>query len=750
MTESYYINVFDEYRNGISNLFNANKTDIENCEKRKIAIKNEIEELSKQLPAFDDRKSREFSLKLKKAEQEFNDAKANISILSDSEYSKLKKEVEREAKTINDLESKFENLTSIIDNPETPKKEKSKAKAERDEVNNKFKSARSALLPLSDKLDKEEANRKILQDKEKKFKEVKSKYDAIREDEKISGRQNNKKNDENKERIQILKNEQKELIERSNKLKTQNEALQKSPLGDIETFKTFLTKSGYQTTHAEELYELLENDKHNLTINIEDFKLRKQHPKRDYFLKKIVTPALLTGGAVGVASGAIVASTFTASANKWLFLTISSNPVTNFCKVALVGAGIGAAAATATILAKDAITKQYYKNKYGNANTIIKGSKGEDFNNLLEIIKNDTNEILDLKRTENDNAFKKFGKFVKRTRKNIVNRNRIHHIEKVTKELIEKFNEIDKKTESVSAKAEALKPYYEKLKQINDFINDDIKNAKVFALLNCKNDNKNHSHKETIENLDIYTKLKMTIDKTKDLTEGDPSSIYKHQVKNNISEQQKVANELANGASVITSPLNRYEEILELAGQSGIPANKDIDSFYIKVVNGKAILNATFKAGNTAEYPVDDENVREVKSVDNGKNLSVTYKNGNNKKISTRKETINYTNSGEITVLSELMFPDTMKYLIGKRYPEETIKSLRDALYSTKYNIDGTEKTDRKEFKRTKVFREHKEEYEKIIKEVIAIIKNPKLKNSNTDSNNPKPKDSNNDSNFNL
>ena len=315
------------------------------------------------------------------------------------------------------------------------------------------------------------------------------------------------------------------------RLNSELEALPNNPENcSYESFVKFLEDNNLSTIHAEELYKLYTDRNSKITLKTDSFQLRKQHPVRDYLLKKVLTPALITGTGVAAITGGIASSGLAAGA-KFMGVTITSSPMVNFVSTAIPGFVIGVAGTAAFITAKDLATKAYYRIRYGNGKTILKdfedentitkfiedkqtveamekdGLKEPQLYKLMRLIKDTKSDILDLRQGSN-NIFSKAFRGIQRTFKNIVNRNRVHRLEATTKQLVEMYEDINDQTDlEPEVKKAQLKPIRDVLKEISDFITKDINQSKVHALLTCKESKPGHTHKEVIENLDIYAKL---------------------------------------------------------------------------------------------------------------------------------------------------------------------------------------------------------------------------------------------------
>lgn len=746
-TKSYsnYRNLFDAYRESISTSNTKQKTSAEssisaleeelnNVKVRLKEIENELTVLNRTVETFDDRKSREFLPKVNEAKVKLSSAKSKV--LSSEDRAKHVSVLTSSQEKVAELSAEIESLTAVIENPTTAQKDKTAAKSKRTKAENKVATLNSNIADINEKLKQDDANLQAVNEAEAKVSELEEKLKAIQADEESKNRRSRKILQDNLAQINALQKTKKELIVKKNNIAKQIETA-KSTLpniptstdGSLEDFEKFLTENGFQTTHAEELYKFFLNGDQRLTIDKNDFKIRKQHPTRDKILKKFGIPALIAGGAVGGATGAISSLTFSAG-SKWLFLTLTTNTFINFAQTAVVGAIIGAVAAVTVVKVKDAITKHYYKAKYGDVDKIINNPKSAKLDELLEKVEQAKEEILD-SRTGRHNIFSKIGRAVKRTSKNILNRNRIHHIESLTEQLVEKFIEIDSNQElSVSQKLELLDPIYTQLSKINDFYARDIENSKIFALLNCKDKTKNHTHKETIENLDIYAKLSMFLEEVdkKDMSKREKRKVHKS-IRKDTHKQKEVANELLNGSSVTGLVARRYNELVKLSDSRETPTSKTVKSFHTVTKNGVSTLYVTFQDGNTTEYEVNSTEITGVRNVNKGNSLLIQYRNGDVDSLRTtpKKTRIDLSVAGEYKVLESLKNEDTVSYLISLGYDESTINELIAGLTASKYTKSGKEKATPSSFIKSKKYREHPE-YAEIIKAVNSAIKKPRIK----------------------
>jgi len=747
---SNYENLFSAYRDSISN-YNTETTsafasEIASKRAQLTTLQNEIKAIESTLnhsknkvPVVDTRRSTEFLPKFLKqreqAEKELTEVKIANPTLSSKQRTNLETTIKLEKDRLEKTKFEIDSLTISITDPETPQNSIASLKTKRTKAKNLQKSIESNLVSLLLQIKEDDDKLTKIKTSEAKLKSVENKYNAILLDEKKYARQTapslkaqiDQEIKETKLKRRKLQIKEKNLIKEIEELEKQAKTVPTTNTGNIDEFKKFLTDNSFSTVHAEELFELCKNPNHKLSsLTKNEFKLRKQHPKRDKFLKKFLIPTTLTAGGVGLGCGA-VASAIATGGSQWLWIQFTSSASVNFLQAAIPGAVIGAAAAISTITLKDAFTKLHYNRKYGNANKILNDPESARLEELLEKIENTKENILDSRK---GTFLTKLPRAITRTVKNIVNRNRIHHIESITEQLVEKFNEIiNNNAISLEVKLEKLTPINDALTKINSFYANDIKKSKIFAMLNCKETDKNHSHKETIENLDIYAKLNMYLEKVNSLeqtTKSEKKKVHK-QVKKDLIKQNVVAERLLNGESVTGLVSKRYLELVKASDKLQTPASKSIDSYIVS--NGDLII--TFKDGNSTNYQVENaEQIKTVESVNKGKTLLITYKNGEQVSISSSsKSKINLNIAGEFKVYDKLQEVGVINYLVEQKgIDTDTIFNFIDAIKATKFNKNGKEKAKPSAFMKSKAYKENPE-YAKIIKEVADIIKNPNIVN---------------------
>ncbi len=362
--------------------------------------------------------------------------------------------------------------------------------------------------------------------------------------------------------IDNLSNEIDELLTRKAELETKQE---NSSVDNVENFTSFLKNKKLSTIHAEEIYNHYYNPTQNpLMLEDNNFKMRKSHPKRDAFIKKVLIPAMVTGAGVGAVIGAIAGSGLIGGSLVLGFIPVSGTPGLTAIATSMVGAVAGLVATPIVIKAKNALTRAYYKMAYKGAKKNLKEYKNGAsldslyISRLIEKIQKTKQEIL--KMNQGNWLTRKFT-FIPKHIKNAVNRNRIHHLEAYTKELVDMYNIIE--LNNVDNKNERLKPIYDLLKHVESFVSNDIAESKLNAMLTCKN-SKKHSHASTIENVDIFATLRLYIDSMAEASIKNKASKVKEAKlsSKNLRHKKQVANSILKGDRLIAKMVARYENSL--------------------------------------------------------------------------------------------------------------------------------------------------------------------------------------------
>ncbi len=263
---------------------------------------------------------------------------------------------------------------------------------------------------------------------------------------------------------------------------------------------------------------------------------RKRHPIRDIGAKKVGVPAVAVAIGSAITYGAIMAANMVAGTG--LLIPVTANTAMNILSTASVGLMGGLLLTPAIIATKNAITKKYYSAKYGNVSKILKklnkqhakalkkAKTQEEKNKLIaehatiryeklaaaidtklekleSKISQSNDRVLALRTGSKWTApFRAFA----RTAINIVNRNRIHHIQKCANDLMVEClggkpnSQQNVKLISKMIEARNANPIYASLIKINDFVTSEIEKSKTYALNNKKD-------KNLIENIDIYANM---------------------------------------------------------------------------------------------------------------------------------------------------------------------------------------------------------------------------------------------------
>lgn len=454
-------------------------------------------------------------------------------------------------------------------------------------------------------------------------------------------------------------------------LRTELSKVTSSNEDNLENFKKFLTKHKFSTVHAETLYDLHKNPKNLTNLAMEEFKIRKMHPKRDFFIKKILIPAVLTGAGIGAAAGVIATSGLIGGSTMFGIIPVSGTPGLTTLATTITGAGLGLLSTPAIIKSKNLVTRKHYKRSSKSINENIKDlTSGTSIENLkisklIHEIQATKHKILE-------------SRGLKKHILNKINRNRIHQVEAFTKDLMMRYVQLDRdETVDSKIKAQNLKPIYDILKSIEQFVISDIAESKVHAMLTCK-EKKNHTHKlYTFENVDIFANLKIYLDNiasTEETITKAKLAQAKATVKN-LQQKRSEAEKIVSGERLITKMLNyesKYARFHTLSdSETTVLSATSIDSgnkVVLILENGKSIeLNAT-----------DVPNFAEIAKVKIGKSkTTIIYNDGStctiNKPATPTAEEIT---SRKILLEILKTDPDFVQSLKDQGYKQVTINTL--------------------------------------------------------------------------
>ncbi|MBO5954536.1 MAG: hypothetical protein J6Q13_01040 [Clostridia bacterium] len=445
---------------------------------------------------------------------------------------------------------------------------------------------------------------------------------------------------------------------------------------NLENFINFLKNNKLSTVHAEEIYSYIRNEK-NTDLRLDSIKIRKSHPKRDAFIKKVLIPTAVTSGAIGGTMGAIAGSTITAGSTFAQIIPVMGSATSTAIAASVIGAGVGIIATPVIIIAKNKLTRSYYNNKYKSAKfnlkSYINGTKIEDLHisTLIEKIENSKHSVLDLSK---GNWFTKTLKFLPKHMINAVNRNRIHHLEKYTKDLVKMYNQIHNSNLNDTDKSEKLKPIYELIKQVDDFIINDTFESKLNAMLTCK-DSKKHTHKSTIENVDIFSNLITYVEALNSNPETMKANLKQAKLgTKNLNRKTTVAKEIMNGERLITKMLgygSTYSKFSATTNEEAVVSTStstDGKTILLNLENGKSVKF------NSAEVP----NTEEIQTIKLGKNKSIiTYTDGTTTEILKPKKVIPEIETTRLVMLDKLK-NDTefVTELTSEGHNKKTVTSL--------------------------------------------------------------------------
>ncbi len=374
---------------------------------------------------------------------------------------------------------------------------------------------------------------------------------------------------------------------------------------NLANFTTFLQSASLSTAHAQEIYEYMTGAKKKLEIS--NFRMRKLQPKRDFFLKKVLVPTAVTSALIGGTAGAITASQLPGGATALGIIPVSATPGLTLMSTALVGATAGLLLTPALILTKNALVKGYYSLMYKSADKNLSDLESGvnidalPISKLMSKVEETSHKIYNL---NNGNWFQRTGAHFL----NMINRNRIHHIEKVTSNLCLAHRKSDMdlivaRSAGDTARAKTLEGTKTKitkiLRAIDGFMTKNIEESKLSALLSCKNSGP-HAHTAMVENVDIFASIKIHGDA---ISDDKPISEATVRVKN-IATKQSVAQDLMKGTRIFPKMINpnmwlvgRYEkhtDKIRLISQDGTNVVEFQDT-YVNPAKGIEAVETTTK-----------------------------------------------------------------------------------------------------------------------------------------------------------
>jgi len=341
-----------------------------------------------------------------------------------------------------------------------------------------------------------------------------------------------------------------------------NESFSSETEHNAENFQALLSNEGFSPADADQLFAYTEGKTDRLHIDESRFKMRKENTKRDAVVKRALPWLVISGAATAALISYISGSGLVGGSVVGGFIPVSGTPGFTDTVSAVTSIAGGTALVAGVIGGKNLITRKLHN--LMSKNTRVDKNL-ESYNNisleatpsavLIRKIQAKQDEILSSNKAKG---------FIM----SIVNRNRIHEIQALTIELSKRYNQIDRfsdnaivdlanyyKTNILNAqtdakkisaiktlknsrnfaplnkilpfdlydfieenvdestenfdltlKTEALRPIFEMLENIENFMLDDIKKGKMKALMTTKSP----KQKLLIEDVDIFTKTAIT------------------------------------------------------------------------------------------------------------------------------------------------------------------------------------------------------------------------------------------------
>ncbi len=368
-------------------------------------------------------------------------------------------------------------------------------------------------------------------------------------------------NESIKNTYHTLKADFDKLTEEINTLKTTIEGLEVKALTSedcsLERFVEYLQDNKLSTVHAEEIYNAFYNSA-DLKMTKNSIKIRKGEnkfqPIRDQAIKKGLIPTAVTSAGIGGVVSTIVSSGLPAGSKLLGIIPVMSSQALTTAVSATIGIGAGLVLTPVVFYAKGKLTKAHYKFWYKNAESNLNEYENETaiedlpITKLMLKIEKTKHKILEL---NNGNWFTKALKFIPKHILNAVNRNRLHHVEAYTQDLFRIYANRQKSEQDVSK-------IHDLIETVETFVDSDSFESKLNAMLTCKEKGK-HTHRSTIENIDIYANLKITLSAIAKQNEKSAKA-----TKKNLTHKKAVATDVLNNGAGFTSLLGRMIDEREL------------------------------------------------------------------------------------------------------------------------------------------------------------------------------------------
>lgn len=368
------------------------------------------------------------------------------------------------------------------------------------------------------------------------------------------------------------------------------------------------------------------------SISINNITIPKTKRRSAWLAKKVGIPTLITAGVCGVVAALIGASGAVVGALPFL----TDSLILNIATLGTLGVVAGAIVTPIVIVAKNAITRAYYKNKYGRKSDSLKmllesgalthedlKSLNLDIVKLIDLIKETDDKLIRYK-TEDANPIKKGWRKLKSYFMRKTNRNRMHELVAFTKMLEGKADSAE--TESERKKYKLLYDY------IDNFWGNNI--VDNYSKLRKHAEAKGKEDKTIkVQNLDIITKanMKKAEKKRKSLLLGRAKNLVQRAIlRNLLTGNAGVLNHdfrlsdsytrapIAPVAPVIPEPPVTHEPSYETGGDTSDTGGDTSETWkdsWLRLITGKRLSEDESFSGDTEDAAAADAPSAEETSV---------------------------------------------------------------------------------------------------------------------------------------
>ncbi len=512
-----------------------------------------------------------------------------------------------------------------------------------------------------------------------------------------------------------------------------------------ENFKLFLSSKGISLVYAEDLYDYLTKKTSTLTFDKKQFKMRREHDKLNFAIKKVVIPLAITTTAIAVAYTDVMNSGMVGGSEYLGFIPVSGTPGLTNAALSSSFAVMGAAATVGVIGGKNLITRTYFRVLEKNLDAYRKSSlEGTPSAKLLKTISKKQDIIL-----ESDKATR----FVME----IFNRNRVHEIQALTIELAKLYNRIenysdetvedlfngykkivetnpsksvkDRKVKTMLTdhnfselvelcpidigkfleehedctleeivtqfKTEATFPIYELLANIETFILEDMTKSKIKELTTAKKATEKH----LIENVDIYAKIKIAYDSVMEIAPDRSNEKFllryaKSKIKDTEAVKDLAYEMLMTEPHFLTSALKLHahsvEEEVHLIAPAG-PRFEPVERTVVDQVVDEVKSTLTLTLDNGKKVTMDTKDILPgtISTIRSAKNkYIITYEDGTILEVAKIKK-VQKEIVAALELISDLLEQDEyIEKIKNQGFNNSTIKALKRKL--TEWEADKT------------------------------------------------------------